>query len=378
LITKKPTTRNNKNKAITPVLNFHHAVKLALKAGRIDAENVRNKKRWQSMERAWETVYGTFPGFPKDLTQTITIYREISVNDPERIATEIFQGARKPGQYWAFDEAGSGTYMQGGSEATTTSNVRMEGEVPLKDIDPVETLIENFMNPDEYEAGLLTLDNLKLVKVEWMEQIEFVEGDEPHDVWHEVTANRTRKGKNKSKRVPQDVDKVYRRDAPSIRDAMRQSIESLQIMVTVLLDDDSHAWEKYWERRWKPDFPDGVEDFIDFERWFESLVKKAKKSKHKTVLIDIVNTLAPRYYHVAKREGIGVVFEADGVNAEPECLTIPTYTITFTGTNLGPNVANDGVVIRPNKVLSVKGPGDERHHVKLLNSQITKYYPMTD
>lgn len=111
-------------------------------------------------------------------------------------------------------------------------------------------------------------------------------------------------------------------------------------------------------------------------RWFDDLVKKAKKARNKAVMIDIVNTLTSRYYHVAKREGIGIVFEADGVNANPECSTIATYTITFTGTNLGPNVANDGVVIWPTNVLSVEGPGDEILHVKALNKQINKYYPV--
>jgi hypothetical protein len=167
-------------------MNFHTVVGKALKQGKIDASNVRNKKRWSAMERAWELIYGTFPGFPKDMNQPFTIYREMSVGNPERIAREIFAGERKPGQYWAFDAAGSGTYMQGGSEETATSNVRMEAEVLLKDIDPAETVIQNFMNPDECEAGLLTLDNLKLVKVEWMEQVEYEEGGEPHDVWHEI------------------------------------------------------------------------------------------------------------------------------------------------------------------------------------------------
>ena len=167
---------------------------------------------------------------------------------------------------------------------------------------------------------------------------------------------------------------VYQRDVSAIRGAMRPSIESLDLMVTMLIDNDNQAWEKYWEARWKPDFPEGVEDFEDFERWFDDLVKKAKKSKRKTLLTSIVNTLAPNYYHVAKREDIGVVFEADGVNADPECTTFPTYTITFTGTNQGANVANDGVVVWPTKVLSVEGPGDESKHIKALNKQITKYY----
>ena len=184
-------------------MNFHVVVGKALKQGKIDAGNVPNKKRWSAMERAWETIYGTFPGFPKDMNQTLTIYREMSVTYPDRMAQEIVDGSRNPGQYWAFDDAGAGTYMQGGSEERATSNVRMEAEVPLKDIDPAETVIQNFMNPDEYEAGLLTLDNLKLTKVEWLEQID-IEDDyiggyvaEPRDVWHEVKKNGSRKGTKK-------------------------------------------------------------------------------------------------------------------------------------------------------------------------------------
>jgi hypothetical protein len=166
--------------------NFHEIVKAALKEGRIDAEKTRHKDKWNNMVRAWESIYGTFPGFPKNMNQTITIYREMSVNDPEKIAREIREGLRNPGQYWSFDESGSGSYMKGGCEEMSTSNVRMEAEVPLKDIDPKETMIQNFMNPDEYEVALTRFDNLNLVKIEWMEQEEYEEDGEPHDTWHEI------------------------------------------------------------------------------------------------------------------------------------------------------------------------------------------------
>ena len=359
--------------------NFNYYVKRGLREGKIDAEKTRDKEKWDNMTRAWETIYGTFPGFPKNMNQMLSIYREMSVNDPEKISREIVEGTRKPGQYWSFDDSGAGSYMQSGSEETTTSNVRMEAEVPLKDVDPLGTIVQNFMYPNECEAALLTLDNLKLVKVEWMEQIEYERGGEPIEEWHEMVnaackGNKLKCATRKKNKTRVSQEHVYRRDVTSIRGAMRPSIESLDIMVTMLIDDDNEAWEKYWEARWKPDFPEGVEDFEDFERWFDDLIKKAKKAKRKTLLTDIVSTLAPHYYHVAKREDIGVVFEADGVNANPECITIHMYTITFTGTNQGANVANDGVVVWPTKVISVEGPGDERLHVKVLNKQITKYY----
>lgn len=160
----------------------------------------------------------------------------------------------------------------------------------------------------------------------------------------------------------------------TLRGAMRQSIESLDRMVLMVIDNDNRAYKKYWERRWKPDFPDGVNNFYEFEDWFNDLVNKAKKMAHKKLLVDIIDTLVPSYYHVARRENIGIVFEADGVNANPACITLPVFRIEFIGEYLGTNIADDGVVVKPTKIISVEGSGNNKKNVQMLEKQIEKYY----
>jgi len=172
---------------MTSTETFYSAVKKMLREGArrqtIDDNvfsNREGKKKYKHIEGVWEEIFGTFPGLPRNMNKKLEIYRGLGVDNPERVANDIARGKRPAGRYWTYNEKSACAYVGADGEESSAmqTNVKITAEVPLHDIDIVDTLYHNLNYPDEREVRLHTTKNLTVTGVKWKSWDEEIDDPE--------------------------------------------------------------------------------------------------------------------------------------------------------------------------------------------------------
>ena len=110
-----------------------------------------------------------------------------------------------------------------------------------------------------------------------------------------------------------------------------------------------------WEKVHYPDFPKGIKDLDEFEYYKDDLVRKAHKG-NKKAQFELLRGLEGGNYSVEKDKKLGVILQANGVNANPKGIMMTDfmrYKMEIEGDYQGENIFGDGDIIANPKVKTI-------------------------
>lgn len=110
-----------------------------------------------------------------------------------------------------------------------------------------------------------------------------------------------------------------------------------------------------WKKVHYPDFPKGIKDLDEFEYYKDDLVRKAHKG-NKNAQFELLRGLEGQNYSVKKDKKLGVILEANGVNANPkgfQYVEFLRYKMEIEGDYQGENLFGDGDIIGNPKIKKI-------------------------